>query len=50
VPGYDHLNINEFSAGTLDEYWQLDDEQYLGMPELGERMAATIKTHHGGLH
>lgn len=50
VPGYDHLNTNEFSAGTLDEYWQLDDEQYLGMPELGERMAKTIKTHHGGLH
>lgn len=43
VPGRDHLDLNEFDVGAVDEYWGEKGEKYFDMPAIGKAFADNIK-------
>jgi hypothetical protein len=50
VPGKDHLMIEEFDVGCIDEYWidKGKDKEFTKMPEIGKRFAGMMGIKHKG--
>jgi hypothetical protein len=50
VPGRDHLIIDDFDAGVVDEEWQEKDKKYIDMAEMGRRLRGYVEGGVGAKH